>query len=395
MKVSFVTLAVLSSVLTKNVKGKELIYQTLDKPVVPLAFVIQLGLNVSATKDSDKPRNGSSSSVGVTLPDVHCDTESDCTDRDDKLTCVNNQCTCQPPYCWVYHHESSAWTERNVFSCGECGQLGSSCNDSMPCDSPGECWIDQYCHCPAGENYDGICTVIDDSWAYKFTLAGFGIVFLVSFLVILVHLYRNRSWNQNGPWCCSLCKRTRGSRDRDASQEKTPAYTVRNHYASQLSDFNDEPRTGASSTNFQHQYSQARGSSARAGSGSITSAGTESTSISASSGVTENTDNLPVGVYQTTNASMDMQRADSTSLTTAVDDMNNETSSAAVISSCAHERCNLCLPKGLSTRENSNSSSPRYADGCSMSATCTDIGRESSAEHPITSSEVERECTSL
>lgn len=395
MKVSFVTLAVLSSVLTKYVKGKESIYQTLDKPAVPLAFIIQLGLNVSSIKDSDKPRNDSSSTVGVTLPDLPCDTEKDCTDLEENLTCVDNQCTCQPPLCWVYHRESSAWTSRNVFNCGECGQLGSSCNDSKACDPPGECWVDHYCHCPAGENYDGICTVIDDSWAYKFTLAGFGIVFLVSFLVILVHLYRARSWNQDGPWCCSLCKKSGGSRDQEASQEKTPAYTVRNHYASQLSDFSDEPRAGTSSTNFQYQYSQARSSNARAGSGSITSAGTESTSISTSSGVTENADNPLVEVHQTTNASQDMQIVVSTSLTSSGDDMSNETPNAAVISSCQHERCDLCLPKGLSARENSNPSSTEYADGCSVSGTCTDNSRESSDEHPIASSSVEQECTSL
>ncbi|XP_068206800.1 uncharacterized protein [Palaemon carinicauda] len=400
MKIYFIAFVVFPSVLAKIGEGREAIAQRLDKPLLPLAVAVQLGLNVSSVYNQNEPKDEALSKVGVVLPDVPCSPEHNCSQYDDDdLTCVDGQCVCLPHLCWVYHHESSAWVSRNVFSCGQCGQLGSSCYNSSNCDPPGECWKDNYCHCPVGENYNGICTVIDDSWAYKFTLAGFGIVFLVSLLLMLVHLYRNRSWNQHGPCCCCcLCKRRKDSGA--ASCEKTPAYTIRNHY---LYNFNDEVTTeaAASTNNPGPQPTGPRGSNTRVENGSITSVETESTNISVSSvqniqnrRETATNANLQDQVNPTTSTSRDMQRTAVPTTITSSEDGVEENHSADLIGNCHHERCGLCLPKGLSTREtNKNTDSP--ASGCSPPGTCTDSGCESFDGNLATYYNSEDECTSL
>lgn len=342
--------------------------------------------SVSVTEAKNTRREGDNlygnftDKTKVKLPSLPCSITSDCSRwSDPQLVCVEEQCTCGSPYCWVYHLESSGWTSRYVFSCGTCGTLGSSCNASIICNYPGMCFDDGYCHCSQGENFNNICVVTDNSWMYIIVLGGLGIVTLIGFVIIIYNICKNPPWRQQEPWCCGLCNADARPKRR-RSIEKTPAFTIQTMYANQSEE--SKPDGGADSTREQNRRALRESSASGDEVSSVSSAATQMTLLSsrslasdvsaASTVVAEAAANQTLGNHAEERLSeeqvlgkagergyskseeqvsvkseeqVSLKSYEQASLTSEERLSNNSLSSG-----CSHERCQLCLPKGLSAR---------------------------------------------
>nr|XP_045583265.1 uncharacterized protein LOC123746063 isoform X2 [Procambarus clarkii] len=334
----------------------------------------QRNLTTSANNSgTNKPK----SMQGVKLPPLPCERDQDCWQYTDPLLeCRQGQCTCSPPFCWVYHYEvTTAFSAKYVFNCDTCGILGSWCNASIACDWPGVCWSDNYCHCPRGENDNNVCP----------------------------------PWRQPEPWCCGLCPGAQGY-GRRRSIEKSPAYTLQNHYAVHESVLSprasddrgreagsddqgtvagsDDQGTGAGSDDqrredssnigevaierrqrWRHRSISEVSSDVNGGTSSISSLSTTVTSISEASTATAEglltAPQTPPVSHTVTNilpeGSDDREKVFTISLNVPLETVNFQappekrrsidgSSGGSPSSSCSHERCSLCLPKGPLTR---------------------------------------------
>ncbi|XP_063591565.1 uncharacterized protein LOC134768738 [Penaeus indicus] len=306
----------------------------------------------------------------VKLPSLPCSINSDCLRwSDPQLVCVEEQCTCRFPYCWVYHLESSGWTSRYVFSCGTCGTLGSSCNASIVCEYPGVCFEDGYCHCAQGENFNGICVVTDNSWMYTIVLGGLGVLTFIGFVIIIYNLCRNPPWRQQEPWCCGLCNADARPKRR-RSIEKTPAFTIQTMYSSQSDENKLESGGDATQNRREVRESAASGDEV----GSVSSAATQTTLLSSRSLTSFVSAASTVAAEAVANRTLENdaeERASEERVSSIPDERVSVTSEErfsvtseeqaslkseeqlsdnSLSSSCSHERCQLCLPKGLSSR---------------------------------------------
>lgn len=389
MKIYFIVVAVLSCLHHTNGDGKAPIAQVVGKSDSPLVVSNIYSRNILYENYSEKSTtNASFSSMGVVLPDLPCTATYDCRTWDDPyLICVDGQCTCEKPFCWVYHYESGGWSSRNVFDCDICGQLGSWCNETYTCDPPGECWKDGYCHCPEGEHYDHICIVVNSNWMYEVILGGLGIIVLFAFIIIAFHLWKNRPWMRPGRQCCGLCKKGgTGPRGRRSSCEKSPAFTIQNLYASQVFSISvDSPQIPANSevgasTIIRQERSRTLSSTEEVANTSLTSVDTVTTSLSDTGIVNGPPDDESLGAcslqketLQTSAINVDT-RAKTANAQRSWDAVSiSESSSISSSSSCTHERCKLCLPKGLSTRptlanspQSSSSITSKQLSSCEM-----------------------------
>ncbi|XP_047483370.1 uncharacterized protein LOC125035185 [Penaeus chinensis] len=325
----------------------------------PLGSVSVTEAKTSRQEEADLYGN-STDKTKVKLPSLPCSTNSDCSRWSDPLlVCVEEQCTCRSPYCWVYHLESSGWTSRYIFSCGTCGTLGSSCNASMVCEYPGVCFEDGYCHCGQGENFNNICVVTDNSWMYIIVLGGLGVVTVIGFVIIIFNLLRNPPWRQQEPWCCGLCKGAARPKRR-RSIEKTPAFTIQTMYSSQSEEHKQD--AGGDSTHEQNRRELRESAASGDEVGSVSSAATQTTLLSGRSLASD------VGAANTVVAEAVANRtleddAPEDRVPRIPDEQGSvkseeqfsvkseeQLSNNSLSSSCSHERCQLCLPKGLSSR---------------------------------------------
>ncbi|KAK7077245.1 hypothetical protein SK128_015401 [Halocaridina rubra] len=368
MKFLYVVFAV-AYLMLQGIDGK--VFQELEEPSTQLS--ISTGL--SHTKFHQNLSKGYQKDEKATLPDLSCETNDDCYKYDEPLICSIGQCDCIKPLCWVYHYESSGWTSSNVFTCDDCGQLGSWCNETYTCDEPGICWNDGFCHCPRGENFDGICVTVDQSWTLKVTLGGFGIIFLVAMIVIAYNCYRNRPWERPG-WCWGVCNKMGSARGRRGSCEKSPAFTIQHLYASQISSINGEAfhislenelhtSPGAQRNRFRLETTAEEPTSSSIASVETTSTNLESTlsdlnELNATKAAVEEN---PPGAFALPTTAQSLSAVHETSepgLHNIQESIgaykNSDTTNVSSESNCKHERCHLCLPKGLSVRPSSSSS---------------------------------------
>ncbi|XP_071512645.1 uncharacterized protein [Panulirus ornatus] len=329
---------------------------------------------------SDHNETNVNKTLKVKLPPLHCNDYRDCWQYTDPLLeCRAGQCTCAPPFCWIYHYEaSSIWTAKYVFQCGTCGVLGSSCNSSLACDFPGNCWSDGYCHCPRGENDNNICMMSNSNWIFKMALFGIGFILVFALCLTTWNCYKDPPWRRPEPWGCGFCPGNRGA-ERRSSNDKTPAFTIQAHYANQVydgstpSDQNpgvspDEDVGGASATSSNRQRRSrtvSGGSSAGEDNSSFSSVTTTITNVSTTSTLPAADDPAPAAVsepatgnplaarslrYQVFSLKVDAP-PETTNFQTPSETGDSEDGSVAGSSgSCAHERCQLCLPKGPMTR---------------------------------------------
>ncbi|XP_042892458.1 uncharacterized protein LOC122266696 [Penaeus japonicus] len=327
----------------------------------------------------------------VKLPSLPCLANNECLQWSDPfLICQAGQCTCKPPYCWVYHLESTGWTSRYVFSCGSCGTLGSSCNASVICDYPGVCLDDGYCHCSQGENYNNICVVTDNSWMYIIAVGGLGIIFLFAIAMVLYNLYKNPPWRRQEPWCFGLCNADSGPKRR-RSVEKSPAFTLQSMYTSQSEEIQlatsalasaaaeprqrqDQNRRVLSDSAISREEVESVSSAATQvtvlSSRSITSDGSLANCVAAGGtksnveGRGKRQDNHSAEsegqVSMRAEGLLSLKSEDQVSLRSVEqgsEKSEEQVSITSLSSNCSHERCDLCLPKGLSARSHNASSS--------------------------------------
>ncbi|XP_069958328.1 uncharacterized protein [Cherax quadricarinatus] len=327
--------------------------------------------NTTPTSSNNKNKN----TQGVKLPSLPCEKTRDCWQYTEPLLeCHEGQCSCSPPFCWIYHYEvSEPFSAKYVFNCGTCGVLGSWCNASITCDWPGVCWSDNYCHCPRGENQNNLCVTTDTSWTYKMVLIGLALIVLFTSVLVAYNCYVNPPWRQTEPWCCGLCPGAQGVERRHSTQ-KTPAFTIQSHYASHESVLssrasNDQGTRSESNvggrTSRWRLRSISQGSHDNEGTSSISSVSTAVTSVSQAS--TETTSD---GVAPATATSEplavdgdDHEQVFTINLNVSSETVNfqapsedsrsDDESSVGSLNSCSHERCSLCLPKGPMTRPSS------------------------------------------
>lgn len=334
----------------------------------------------------------------VSLPSMRCDEDSDCHEYGDDKVCSEGQCSCAPPHCWVYQYEvTGAFTAKNVFTCGECGILGSSCNATIECDYPGECFKDGYCHCEKGENYDGVCFTSSFGWSSTLALAAMGFVLVFAFCIIAVNCFRHPPWRNPDTWCYRCCYDgggANGSRRR-GSCEKSPAFTIQAHYASQdlnvrqdnLEEVVSGGEGGAVPRRHRSRSSQHSGTAS-----SVSSALTNSTNVSdaTSRGSTDratpspppspppppptpptppppppknclNSDEEANRDYGRDISGIQLQDIPQEASVSApsTSSESTESTSASASGSCSHERCQLCLPKSPGSGPTNATRKPR------------------------------------
>ncbi|KAB7497134.1 hypothetical protein Anas_08868, partial [Armadillidium nasatum] len=90
-------------------------------------------------------------------PSMPCTSDSQCTDAYNlPVECRDGYCECRQPLCWIYTYYKNGIIAEISYTCGTCGQLGSECNITVPCDPPGYCGADNFCHCDKGEHRDDL-----------------------------------------------------------------------------------------------------------------------------------------------------------------------------------------------------------------------------------------------
>ncbi|CAL4118086.1 unnamed protein product [Meganyctiphanes norvegica] len=172
----------------------------------------------------------SSSFVHLPTDQIKCSEDIDCRKHDLPLFCGSNGlCECYWPLCWVYYVDSSTWPMTNVFQCGTCGSLGSTCNGTIFCEDPGQCMGDNFCHCRHGGEFDQdrVCWIADTSWTLVIAIWAMAIILFFAVIVMCYNLYVTR------PWLSGCGRRRRPARDassRHTLDTKTPAYTVQDFY---------------------------------------------------------------------------------------------------------------------------------------------------------------------
>ncbi|XP_063872516.1 uncharacterized protein LOC135106963 isoform X3 [Scylla paramamosain] len=170
----------------------------------------------------------------VNVPEMNCNVDYDCLAYNN-LICSEGQCSCRPPSCWVYQYEVTGFFgAKNIFTCGECGVLGSSCNATIECDFPGECRSDGFCHCHSGENYGGTCVYSNIGWSNTLALTAMGILIFFLICIFAVSCVKTRPWRNPNAWRCMCCSDGGETHRRRGSCEKSPAFTIQAHYASQV-----------------------------------------------------------------------------------------------------------------------------------------------------------------
>ncbi|KAK8718681.1 hypothetical protein OTU49_014548, partial [Cherax quadricarinatus] len=92
---------------------------------------------------------------GQNIPDVVCDGDSDCDGWQWAAPlpqCVSFSCRCPEGTCVIYTLSSSEY----LYYCGDCGTLGSQCNDTLECN---EHWVcsNGFCKCKDGFVYRELC----------------------------------------------------------------------------------------------------------------------------------------------------------------------------------------------------------------------------------------------
>ncbi|XP_069937940.1 uncharacterized protein [Cherax quadricarinatus] len=93
--------------------------------------------------------------TGQNIPDVVCDGDSDCDGWQWAAPlpqCVSFSCRCPEGTCVIYTLSSSEY----LYYCGDCGTLGSQCNDTLECN---EHWVcsNGFCKCKDGFVYRELC----------------------------------------------------------------------------------------------------------------------------------------------------------------------------------------------------------------------------------------------
>ncbi|XP_050730557.1 disintegrin and metalloproteinase domain-containing protein 19-like [Eriocheir sinensis] len=216
-------------------KDLERFYVTRGEVKVPPQVLRHLAARTATTPSSDGATV--EAEERVKLPTMKCSTDLDCRQYNSVLAleCQEGQCNCRPPQCWVYVYViTGTFTAINEFSCGQCGVLGSSCNATIECDPPGECESDGYCHCKEGENYNGVCLTSNLNLTNTLAFSAMGIVLFVAMCIVAVKCYQQPPCRNSERWNCRCCHSVVGGRQRRrGSCEKTPAFTIQAHYASQ------------------------------------------------------------------------------------------------------------------------------------------------------------------
>lgn len=348
-------------------QGLSIVQDLKGPPDAPLGSVYVVEAK-DAQQEEDKSYGNFTDKTKVKLPSLPCTVNTDCLRwSDPQLVCQQGQCTCKAPYCWVYHLETSGWTSRYVFTCGTCGILGSSCNSSITCNYPGTCFNDGYCHCSRGENFNDICVVTDNSWVYTIVLGGIGIITLIGFGLIIYNLLKNPPWRQQEPWCCGLCNRDARPKRR-RSIEKTPAFTIQTMYSVQTEE--NKMAAGGDATREPNRREVHESAASGDGAGSLSSVATQMTVLSArslasddsasvSTVVLEANSNQAFEDYAEERVSGKSDEEGSLKSEERVSVKSDEQGSLkseeqlsidSLSSGCSHERCQLCLPKGLSSR---------------------------------------------
>ncbi|KAG7168524.1 hypothetical protein Hamer_G002606 [Homarus americanus] len=301
---------------------------------------------------------------GVKVPTLNCESDQVCWEKysDPMLICVKGLCQCSPPSCWVYHYEiTTTFTARDVFNCGTCGVLGSYCDSTITCDWPGECWDDNFCHCPRGENDNNICITTDSNWPYKTAIGIISLIIIITLIMIIHSCCITPPWRQQERWCCGLCPGASGFGD----------FPLSSTVSQNLEGGSGDGIVGAMAlpSHLRHQRTLSISSSNGEANSTISSISTTVTNVS---------DVSTVGVDEARLTSLNAdacvsessmergavhpggERIFTINLNVSSEMVNFQAPSEAGSSeagssvgssvSCTHERCQLCLPKGPMTR---------------------------------------------
>ncbi|XP_045583214.2 uncharacterized protein [Procambarus clarkii] len=164
---------------------------------------------------------------GQTVPEVQCGRDSDCQGTmwtTPLPECVSNRCRCPEGTCVVFSLTSSG---DNAYYCGECGTLGSQCNNTMVCEQRWECSGD-FCKCSDGYVYWELCVVYE---AVPTSVSSFVLIIILAALLILQRLIHSRKAIKK-----CLCRSSRDSEAEETravgynleSNNKTAAFTIAN-----------------------------------------------------------------------------------------------------------------------------------------------------------------------